>query len=224
MIEIFDCEQGSAEWFECRRGIPTASEFATILARGRDGGASKTRRTYLMKLLGERVTGEPMYNYQNDHMDRGKEMEDEARDMYAFMTDAEPRKVGFIRNDEVGCSPDSLIGEDGLLEIKTKLAHLQMEVLLAGEVPSDHMAQLQGQLWVTGRQWVDFVSYWPKAPPFIQRVQRDEAYIANLAEAVQTFLKELKTVESVIQRGGSRAADKELHRLLQASIRAGAAA
>lgn len=217
MIEIFDCEQGSPEWFDCRRGIATASEFGTILAKGRDGGASKTRRTYLMKLLGERVTGEPMYNYQNDHMERGKEMEDEARDMYAFMTDAEPIRVGFVRNGEVGCSPDSLIGDDGLLEIKTKLAHLQMEVLLGGDVPSEHVPQLQGQLWVTGRQWVDFVSYWPKAPPFIKRVHRDEAYIKKLAEGVQTFLNELKTMEGVLD-------DQKLHRHLCASLKAGAAA
>lgn len=214
MIEVFNMEQGSPEWFEARRGIPTASEFSTILAKGRDGGASKTRRTYLMKLLGERVTGEPMYSYSNDHMERGKELEAEARDMYSFMTDTDPRQVGFIRNDGAGCSPDSLVGDDGMLEIKTKLAHLQMEVLLYGQVPSEHLAQLQGQLWVAERQWVDFVSYYGKtAPPFIKRVVRDEAYIATLAAAVREFQRELATMEGVLE-------DQKMHRILRASIKA----
>lgn len=124
-IEIFDVPQNSPEWYACRLGIPTASMFGTIMAKGRGGsGDSKTRWTYMMKLLGERLTGEPCENYTNEHMERGKVMEAEARDWYVFQTDAEVHRVGFIRNGEVGCSPDSLIGTDGMLEIKTKLAHL----------------------------------------------------------------------------------------------------
>src|SRR6185503_15969852 len=99
MLEIFDAiEQGTPEWFQARLGIPTASEFDTVLATGRGGGESKTRRTYLYKLAGEILTGEPMYSFQNDHMQRGKEMESEARDMYVFLSDHELRQVGFIRN------------------------------------------------------------------------------------------------------------------------------
>lgn len=191
MVEIFDCEQGSPEWFECRRGIPTASEFDTVMATGRGGGESKTRRTYLYKLAGEILTGEQMYSYSNDHMERGKEMESEARDMYVFLTDLETAKVGFIRNGQKGCSPDSLIGADGMLEIKTKLAHLQCEVLACDEFPSEHKAQCQGQLWVAEREWVDFVSYWPKLPLFAKRVFRDEPYIKKLSAAVDRFNNEL---------------------------------
>jgi hypothetical protein len=191
MIKIFDCEQGSPEWFACRRGIPTASEFDTILAKGRGGGESKTRRTYMLKLLGERLTGEPMYSYSNEHMERGKEMEAEARDLYVFMRDVETRRVGFVRNGDVGCSPDSLIADAGMLEIKTKLAHLQLEVLLDDDLPSEHKAQVQGQLWVAEREWVDFVSYWPRLPLFIKRVYRDEVYIAKLKTAVGQFEEEL---------------------------------
>jgi hypothetical protein len=213
MIEVFNCEQGSPEWVACRLGIPTASKFATILAKGKDGGASKTRREYLYKLLGERVTGEQMYNYQNDHMERGKLMEDEARNLYAFQQDVEPERVGFIRNFGAGCSPDSLVGNDGMLEIKTKLAHLQVEVLVTGTLPSEHTAQLQGQLWVAEREWVDFVSYWPKTPPYIKRVYRDEPYIRDLAKAVELFLRELATLEGVLE-------DQKMHRLLQNSIKA----
>jgi len=190
-VEIFDCEQGTPEWYQCRLGIPTASEFATVLASGRGGGESKTRRTYLYKLAGEILTDEPMYSYSNDHMERGKTMESEARDMYVFLSDLEIHQVGFIRNGRKGCSPDSLIGNDGMLEIKTKLAHLQCEVLDYDEFPAEHKAQCQGQLWVAEREWVDFVSYWPKLPMFAKRVFRDEAYIKKLAAEVDRFNNEL---------------------------------
>ena len=86
-LQIFECEQGSAEWFAARAGIPTASEFATVMARGR-GGESKTRRTYMLKLIGERLTGQPMESYTNAHMERGKVMEAEARDLYAMVRNA----------------------------------------------------------------------------------------------------------------------------------------
>lgn len=200
-LEIFDCEQGTEEWYACRLGIPTASEFDAVMAKGKGGGASKTRRTYMLKLIGERMTGEPKYNYSNDHMERGKSMEDEARDLYAMLHDAELRRVGFLRRGESGCSPDSLIGNDGMLEIKTKLAHLQLECLLDDEVPSEHKQQLQGQLWVAEREWVDFESYWPGLPPFIKRVYRDEPYIKGLAAAVDEFVSEmLETIERINRR------------------------
>lgn len=219
MIEIFDCEQGSPEWIACRLGIPTASEFDAILANGKGGQPSKTRRTYMLKLIGERLTGEQMYSHNNDHMERGKVMEAEARDWYAFATNVEPQRVGFIRNSEliqlprlpfhpeqfeprdytIGCSPDSLVGDDGLLEIKTKLAHLQADVLLGKELPPEHKAQVQGQLWVAERQWVDFVSYWPKMPPFRVRVYRDEEYIKHLSKMVDIFCNEIETLIAAIR-------------------------
>lgn len=197
MIEIYRGEQGTDEWRQMRAGIPTASEFATVLAKGRSGGESKTRRTYLLKLAGERLTGEPAESYSNAHMERGKAMEAEARDAYAFMRDADYEQVGFIRNGNAGCSPDGLIGTDGMVEIKTKLPHLQLEVLLANELPAEHVAQCQGALWIAEREWLDFVSYWPKLPIFTIRVRRDEAYIARLAEAVADFNAEL---DAIVQR------------------------
>lgn len=195
-LQIFDCEQGTPEWFACRMGIPTASEFDTVMAKGKGGGDSKTRRTYMLKLIGERLTGEPAYSYSNDHMERGKVMEVEARNWYVFQTDAELRQVGFIRGSTAGCSPDSLIGTAGMVEIKTKLAHLQLDLLLAGELPSEHKAQVQGQLWVAEREWVDFVSYWPKLPPFVKRIYRDEPYIAQLAAAVSQFNAEMAELQA----------------------------
>lgn len=190
--------QGSEAWYEARRGIVTASEFATVMASGRGGGDSKTRRTYMLKLMGERLTGDPMYHYVNDHMERGHEQEGEARDAYVFLTDLEPRQIGFLKNGSVGCSPDSLIGDDGMLEIKTKLAHLQLDVLLGGSVPSEHMAQVQGQLWVADRKWCDFVSYCPRLPIFAKRVFRDEAYIERIAKAVDLFEREMTTLMDAI--------------------------
>ena len=194
MIEIYRGEQGTDEWRQMRAGIPTASEFATVLAKGRGGGESKTRRTYLLKLAGERLTGEPAESYSNGHMERGKAMEAEARDAYAFMRDAEYEQVGFIRNGNAGCSPDGLIGDDGMVEIKTKLPHLQLEVLLANELPAEHIAHCQGAWWIAEREWLDFVSYWPRLNLFVTRVVRDEAYIARLKIEVADFNEELDTI------------------------------
>lgn len=152
-----------------------------------------TRRKYMLTLIGERMTGEPAESFSNVHMERGKVMEAEARDLYLFRTDAESRLAGFFVNDEVsaGASPDSLIGEHGLLEVKTRLPCLQLDVLLSGGLPTEHKAQVQGQLLVTGRQWVDYVSYWPKLPIHIVRVERDEPYIATLKQAIADFNGEL---------------------------------
>ena len=151
--EIFDCEQNGTEWLECRRGIPTASMFATVLAKGKDGGASKTRRDYLYKLAGEVITGQLTEGHSNAHMERGHAMEPEARSAYAFMYDHDPQLVGFIRNGRAGASPDSLIGDAGLLEIKTKLPHLMIEAMFRDDMPPEHRAQVQGQLWISEREW-----------------------------------------------------------------------
>ncbi len=199
MIEVFNMPQGSDEWFEVRRGIVTASEFGTLPMQGRGGGDSKTRRTYMLKLMGERLTGDPMYRYTNDHMERGHDQEPAARELYAFQTDLEPQAVGFIKNGSVGCSPDSIVGDKGMVEIKTKLAHLHLDVLLGDAVPNEHMAQIQGQLWVAEREWCDFVSYCPKLPLFVKRVHRDEAFIERIAKAVDLFERELVTLMDVVQ-------------------------
>lgn len=191
MLEVFDCEQGSPEWYQARLGIVTASEFATVMAKGKGGGESKTRRTYMLKLIGEILTGEPQEHYTNTHMERGKVMEEEARNYYVFMADAEPQRVGFLKRGRVGCSPDSLINTDGMHEIKTKLPHLHIEVILADQLPPEHKAQCQGSLWVAEREWIDFQSYWPRLPPFIKRAYRDELYIKTLAQAVSDFIEEM---------------------------------
>src|ERR1700680_4179442 len=205
-LVVIGCEQGSEEWHRARMGIPTASRFHTILAKGKDGSASLTRRTYLMELAGEIITGEPMESFSNGHMERGKAMEEEARDLYSFMRDAEPQRVGFIVNGPKGCSPDSLLGEDGILEIKTKLPHLLGELLLKDEFPPEHKPQCQGALWVAQREWIDIAVYWPKMPLFVKRAARDEAYIAKLAAEGDRFNADLATIVERIKRYGDQRA------------------
>ncbi len=193
-LEIIQCEQNSPEWAAARLGIPTASRFKDILAKGQ----GLTRKKYLYTLAGERLTGEPAESYTNESMERGHAMEAQARELYAFAHEAEPQLVGFMRRrvraQWAGASPDALIGKDGLLEIKTKAPPLQIECLEWGKLPPEHVAQVQGQLWVSGRQWCDFVSYWPKLPLFCIRVERDDAYIAALGAEVMAFCDELETI------------------------------
>lgn len=200
MMEVVDCEQNTPQWFAARMGIPTASEFATVMAKGRDGGPSLTRKTYMLKLAGEIITGEPMDSYSNPHMERGKAMEDEARDFYVYLTDVEPQRIGFVRNGQKGCSPDSFISSDGMLEVKTKLAHLAIECLLKDEFPPEHKAQCQGALWVCEREWIDIAVYWPKIPLFVKRAYRDEVYIQKLSNAVEQFNSELSEIVSRVQQ------------------------
>ena len=204
MLQIIECDQGTDEWYAARLGIPTASCFATVMAKGKDGGDSKTRADYMRKLAGETLTGQPMDSYSNAHMERGKEWEPDARNLYAFMHDCEPQLIGFIRNGLKGCSPDSLIGNDGGLEIKSAAAHVQVERLLANRLPPEHRAQVQGNIWVAEREWWDFASFCPKLPLFVIRVHRDDEYIAKLSDAVDAFNDELAAmVESVRRLGGS---------------------
>ena len=200
MIQVLDVEQGSPEWFAARAGIPTASEFSTVMAKGKDGGASVTRAKYLRQLAGEILTGEPApEGYSNGFMERGKVLEDEARSLYAFMRDAEPQRVGFIRNGQKGASPDSLIGDRAGLEIKVAIPAVQIERLQRGTLPPEHVAQVQGSMLVTERDRWDFVSYCPKLPPLILTIHRDEAYIANLAKCIDAFNEELDALVNSIR-------------------------
>lgn len=200
MLQIIECEQNSAAWYAARIGVPTASMFKAVLAKGE----GLTRKSYLHRLAGEIITGEPTETFQSQAMERGHLMEAEARELYAFAHDAELQQVGFIRNGNVGCSPDRLIATDGVLEIKTTRSDLMVDVLLKNEVPTEHRAQIQGNMWVAERAFVDVVIYWPKMPLFVKRVTRDEPYIANLASEIARFNDELaQTVEKLKRYGAT---------------------
>lgn len=201
-IEIINVEQGTPEWFKARAGIPTASEFSSVLAKGQ----GKTRRAYMLRIAGERITGESGETFTSPAMERGRAMEDDARREYQFLFDADPAQVGFVRNQLAGCSPDGLVGSVGGIEIKTKRADLQIDVLLSDEVPSEHKAQLQGFLWVCEREWVDFISFWPGLPLFVKRVTRDEDYIKMLSDEVERFNQETDAIVAQIRRYGMKEA------------------
>lgn len=199
-LQFFDMPQNSPEWLRARMGIPTASEFSKLLGINKDAKDKKTRHEYMRKLAGEVITGEPAESYSNSYMERGHAMEEEARDAYTFMHDATPQRVGFARNGPKGCSPDSLIGDAGILEIKTKAPHLLIDWLFKDQFPPEHKAQCQGALWVCEREWIDIAGYWPNMPLFTKRAFRDEAYIRDLSQAVDDFNSELAEMVDRVRR------------------------
>lgn len=194
-MQLLTMEQGSPEWLAARLGRVTMSELKTLLVKGKGpGGFGTGAFSYMHQLIGERITGELAEPFQgNVHTRRGHELEGVARALYSVATgEPQPQEVGLILNHEVGYSPDSLVGDDGLLEIKTKLPKFQIEVLLKGEIPDEHIPQCQGGLWVSEREWIDFVSYWPGMPLFIKRAYRDDILIRTISERVEAFHEEME--------------------------------
>ena len=199
-IIIHNVDQNSDEWHKLRAGIPTASCFSDILAQGE----GKTRAKYMRKLAGEIITGQPEEGYRNSAMDRGHAMEDQARNSYALLTDSTPERVGFVTHEiyRAGCSPDSLIGANGGLEIKTAIPSVLIELLEKDAFPSAHVAQVQGSLWITEREWWDIVVFWPGMPMLVKRAYRDVGFLAKLAREVARFREELEQmVERIKARG-----------------------
>ncbi|MBW6390195.1 lambda exonuclease family protein [Billgrantia antri] len=194
-MQILTLQQGTPEWHAARLGIVTMSELKTLLVQGKGPeGFGAGALSYMHQLIGERITGEPSNAFQgNAHTQRGHALEPVARELYQEATGL-PRleQVGIILNHGVGYSPDCLVDSQGLAEIKTKLPKYQIELLLEGELPQEHVAQCQGGLWVSEREWIDFVSYWPGMPLFVKRAYRDEALISTIAERVEAFYEEME--------------------------------
>lgn len=194
-MQILNCEQGTPEWHAARLGIVTMSELKTLLVKGKGPDSfGAGALSYMYQLLGERITGEPADAFQgNAHTQRGHALEPVARELYSEATgNTQLEQVGIILNHGAGYSPDSLVGSNGLIEVKTKLPKYQIELLLADELPQEHVAQCQGGLWVSEREWIDFVSYWPGMTLFIKRAYRDEEMIKTIAERVEAFNDELE--------------------------------
>lgn len=191
--------QGSEEWLRFRLGKVTASRIADVVAKTRSGyGAS--RRNYLAELVAERLTGTPAEAYTNAAMKWGIETEPQARAAYCFHRDVDVVEVGFIEHPIIamaGASPDGLVGDDGLVEIKCPNTATHIDTLLAGAVDGRYGLQMQWQMACTGRAWCDFVSFDPRMPEdmrlFVKRIERDEAIIADLEGEVLLFLNELDT-------------------------------
>jgi hypothetical protein len=186
---IREIEQGSADWLALRLGIATASEFDCLLVSGKgQAGFGAAAFTYMDQLIGERITGEAAeLPFQTRATERGHELEGVAKGLYKASYEAQIDHAGIILNHGAGYSPDGLVGDSGLIEIKTKLPKFQVGVILANEIPKEHIAQCQGGLWMAEREWIDFISYWPGMPMFVKRAYRDEALISKIRERVETF-------------------------------------
>ena len=192
-------EQSTEEWFAIKAGIPSASNFDKLLTV--KGEPSKQRTKYMYTLAGEKITGKKEETYQNAAMTRGIEMEAEARNCYDMIKGYDVKQVGFCMDDnrQYGCSPDGLVSEDGLVEIKCPLMATQVGYLLENKLPTDYFQQCQGQLFVTGRKWLDFVSYFPGLKPFITRVTPDKKFHAALKKELDLFVTELNEIAERIR-------------------------
>lgn len=200
MPHIIDCEQGTQEWLLARAGIPTASEFEDIISTKRCGGKKAGYLNLMRRLAGERIIGEIAEPATSIAMQRGHDLEPEARNTYALITDEIPQTVGFILSDDrrKGFSPDAFIGNDGILEIKTKKPEFLIECIENDDFPEDHKAQCQGGLWIAEREWIDIMVYWQGLPPFIKRSYRDDAYIKRLSEELEIFTDRLDELVELI--------------------------
>lgn len=183
-----DCPQGSALWVKARLGLPTASEFGKILTP--TGELSKQASKYAYRLIYEILMRQPAQDLEGlEHIDRGKEMEPKAVQAYEFELDIETKEIGFITDDagEFGCSPDRLVGDDGVLEVKCPTAQVHIGYMIEGPDPK-YNPQRQGQLFITERSWGDFLSYHPSFPRVLVRTARNEAYISKMRRAIKEFV------------------------------------
>ena len=189
-------EQGSDEWLAIRLGKVTASKMSDVLSKGRGTAPSKLSETYMMELLAEKLTGESKPFFENDAMRWGNETEPQAGFMYTLKTGNKIEHVAFIERDEfTGVSPDGLIGEDGMIEIKCPTTTTQIKRALTDNYSKDYYAQIQMQLWVAERKWCDFLSFDPRldcdAGYLLQRVERDEEFIENMKEKTAAFIDKM---------------------------------
>jgi putative phage-type endonuclease len=199
-------EQGTPEWFAQRLGKVTASRVADIIAKTKTGVAA-SRGNYLAQLVAERLTGQAADSFKSGAMQHGTETEPMARMAYETETGQMVTEVAMIQHPKIemaGASPDGLVGEDGLVEIKCPNTSTHIATLMADKAPSGYIAQMQWQMACTGRAWADFVSFDPRMPEdmqlFIKRVPRDEKLIAEYEAEVIKFLAEVQeTVDKLIQ-------------------------
>jgi len=193
-----DIVQGSEEWKQLRLGKVTASRVADVIAKTQKGH-SASRANYAAQLICERLTGVPAEGFTNDAMRWGTDTEPQARSAYEFYKDVDVRQVSFVPHPSIadaGCSPDGLVGDDGLVEIKCPNTATHIETLVGKAVPQKYITQIQFQLACTGREWCDFVSFDPRMPEAMQffcvRVHRVPEIIEGLEQEVITFLNEVR--------------------------------
>jgi len=194
-MKMLDVVQGSPEWVDARRGIPTASMFDQIVTPSR-GELSSSRYGYMAHLLAEWYDDEyGRDGYQGDEMIRGNQLEQRAAAWYEFERAGPARIVrpSLCLTDcgRIGASPDLFIGDDGLAEIKCHTLKTHILGIIQPEGVAAYRCQIQGQLWVTGRKWCDRLRWHPYLEPVVERIERDEVFIEKLATAVTAFADEL---------------------------------
>jgi putative phage-type endonuclease len=192
-------EQGSQEWLDMRLGKVTASRIKDVMTNGRGGNPSKTSETYMMDLIAERLTGESKPFFENDAMKWGTETEPQARAMFELREGLEVEEVAFIEHSEfIGMSPDGLIGDDGLLEVKCPNTSTQIKRALSDDYSADYKAQIQMQLWVSERKYCYFLSFDPRldceAGYLLQKVERNEKYIDEMKVKTNAFIEQMNDI------------------------------
>ena len=197
-MRVVDCEQGTAQWLDVRRGKITASRIADVLDVLKKGGEGASRRNYRIELIAERLTGRSEDHYTSPEMMWGTDCEPFARAAYEIGTGVMVDTVGFVLHtafDFAGSSPDGLVGSDGGLEIKCPKTTTHLKWMLAGVVPEEHQAQCLWNMACCERSWWDFMSYDPRLPDglriFIVRMQRDNERIAQIQDEVMRFNNEV---------------------------------
>ncbi|UTO28983.1 lambda exonuclease family protein [Bartonella harrusi] len=195
-------EQRTAEWFQARLGKVTASNVYNVLSRTAKGLPTSKYEDYKMKLMTERLTGEISQSYITPSMQWGIEHEEDALKEYEFIYDADVIKCGFIPHpiiEMAGASPDGLIGEDGLIEVKCPQSTTHLRFFMYDEIKTEYRAQMQFQMACTGRKWCHFISYNPQfvgrsshLRMKIQRIHRDDEQIEQITKAVEVFLAEIE--------------------------------
>lgn len=189
MVEILDIEQRTPEWYQARAGIPTASQFAKIIS-GTKLTKSASFKGYAMQKAAE-LRGHFEDSFSNDWMERGTMLEPQAITAYEFIMDVDVTPCGFMSIDDprCGCSPDGLIGEDGGVQVKCPKLSSHLGYLHDGVLPAAYRSQVFGELFVSGRQWWDFISYHPDEEPLIVRTFRADIvdWVAKFEELCRKF-------------------------------------
>jgi len=196
---ITGLDQGSEAWMALRAGLPTASKFSEIVTG--KGEPSKSRQKYMYQLAGERVAGEKESSFQSSAMQTGIAREAEARQLFEMINDVSVEEVGLCLEDDGrwGCSPDGLIGEDGGIEIKSPSLAVHVEYLLSNKIPSVYYQQVQGSMFVTGRKYWWFMSYYPGMKPLMIKAKPDEKFHAALEVELTKFVVELDEIVKKLQ-------------------------
>ena len=204
---ILDVEQGTERWAQERCGRITASRCGEVIATTKKGEAA-ARRDYRTELIIERLTGVPVAQYVSREMQWGLFQEPFARAMYEITRGIEVDQAGFVVHPHIpyfGCSPDGLVGDDGMIQIKCPNTTTHLAWWMAGAIPLEHIPQMLAELAVTGRRWVDFVSFDPRLPErlqlFVRRYTRDEKHVASMETEVVHFNGELEGAIKALPAG-----------------------